>query len=201
MELSTTRCRCSFLYSYPGISVNEFVLKYNDGEVSEPTLDEYFLHDRAVRESGHDTTYRFEGRCANLATIDLNALLYKFEVDIANAIENEFGDTLELDEEFTMSPFPFGTDVPMSLASKPANFPSARSAKASSRTLPQSSDEWKMRAARRKRLVDRYLWNEGKGIYYDYDTVKRRQSVYESVTTFWAMWAGLASEDQARKMV
>lgn len=28
-------------------------------------------------QSGHDTTYRFEKRCANLATIDLNSLLYK----------------------------------------------------------------------------------------------------------------------------
>lgn len=39
-----------------GISVNEFILAYNDKEISEPDLDTYFLHDRAVRESGHDTT-------------------------------------------------------------------------------------------------------------------------------------------------
>lgn len=31
---------------------NEFVEQYNDGKVSEPELDVYFLHDRAVRESG-----------------------------------------------------------------------------------------------------------------------------------------------------
>ena len=37
------------------ISVNEYMEKYNDGEIDEPALDEYFLHDRAVRESGHDT--------------------------------------------------------------------------------------------------------------------------------------------------
>ena len=40
---------------------------------------------RAVRESGHDTTYRFEKICGNLGTIDLNSLLYKYEVDIAAA--------------------------------------------------------------------------------------------------------------------
>lgn len=60
-----------------GISINEFIDQYNDGELEEPQLDEYFMHDRGVRESGHDTTYRFEKRCANLATIDLNALLFK----------------------------------------------------------------------------------------------------------------------------
>ena len=41
-----------------GIAVNELVQKYNDGEVHEPELDIYFLHDRAVRESGHDSQYR-----------------------------------------------------------------------------------------------------------------------------------------------
>ena len=54
---------------------------YNHGEVKEPELDEYFMHDRGVRESGHDTSYRFEKRCASLATIDLNALLYKVSAE------------------------------------------------------------------------------------------------------------------------
>ncbi|MBE1616000.1 trehalase, partial [Flavobacterium sp. SaA2.13] len=64
----------------------EFVRAYNKREILEPELDEYFMHDRAVRESGHDTSYRFEKVCANLATIDLNSLLYKYETDIARTI-------------------------------------------------------------------------------------------------------------------
>lgn len=39
------------------ISVNEFIQSYDDGVIKEPELDTYFLHDRAVRESGHDTTW------------------------------------------------------------------------------------------------------------------------------------------------
>jgi alpha,alpha-trehalase len=39
-----------------GLSVNEFIQLYDDQEIKEPELDTYFLHDRAVRESGHDTT-------------------------------------------------------------------------------------------------------------------------------------------------
>ena len=57
-----------------GLSVHDFSQRYNDGLVSEPELDEYFLHDRAVRESGHDTTYRFERKCAHLGTVDLTML-------------------------------------------------------------------------------------------------------------------------------
>lgn len=77
------------------ITQNEFVEKYNDGTIKEPKLDEYFLHDRAVRESGHDTTYRLEGKAAYLATVDLNALLYKYEVDIANIIKEHFDGKLK----------------------------------------------------------------------------------------------------------
>lgn len=78
-----------------GLTIPEFNEKYNNGEVIEPELDEYFLHDRAVRESGHDTTYRFEGVCANLATVDLNALLYKYETDLADCIRDFLDDQLE----------------------------------------------------------------------------------------------------------
>lgn len=54
-----------------GISVHEFTEKYNDGILKELELDQYFLYDRAVRESGYDPTYRFERHCANLGTVDL----------------------------------------------------------------------------------------------------------------------------------
>lgn len=73
----------------------EFIEQYNLGAISEPKLDEYFLHDRAVRESGHDTLYRLEGKAAHLATVDLNALLYKYEVDIAHILRTHFGGALD----------------------------------------------------------------------------------------------------------
>jgi alpha,alpha-trehalase len=80
-----------------GVSKTEFIEMYNGDKVHEPKLDEYFLHDRAVRESGHDTSYRFEGKCAHLATVDLNSLLYKYETDIAFLLETYFSDELEGD--------------------------------------------------------------------------------------------------------
>lgn len=74
---------------------------YNSGTFKCPELDEYFLHDRAVRESGHDTTYRLDGRCANLLTVDLNSLLYKYEIDIAR-IHEELSEPEELVKEWQM---------------------------------------------------------------------------------------------------
>lgn len=177
-----------------GLSVLDFSEKYNDGSIKEPQLDEYFLHDRAVRESGHDTTYRFEKICANLATIDLNALLYKYEVDIATAIRDVFDDHLDLEEDFFLSPFP---PEPTVFASETLD-PTSRM---TSTSQAQTSAIWFERAAFRKERIDRYLWNDSKKLYFDYDTAKERQINYESVTAFWALWAGCASEEQAWKLV
>jgi alpha,alpha-trehalase len=158
-----------------GVSFQEFVKGYNAGTIKEPELDEYFLHDRAVRESGHDTSYRLEKRCANLATIDLNSLLYKYERDISHAIGNIFNDKFPIPAEFCV-----GSMQPGQL---------------------ETSSVWDRRAKRRKAAIDKYLWNAEKGMYFDYDTVKKEQSNYESCTTFWAMWAGVSTPSQAAAMV
>ncbi|KAL1740011.1 glycoside hydrolase family 37 protein [Schizophyllum fasciatum] len=172
-----------------GISILEFTEKYNDGVLKEPELDEYFQHDRGVRESGHDTTYRLEKRCANLATIDLQALLYKYEIDIGTAIREVFDDELELEEDFALAPFP------------PTEEAYASPKRESSKARLQNSEEWFQRADFRKAQIDKYLWNESKSLYFDYDTVTEQQSLYETVTAFWALWAGCASEEQGWKLV
>lgn len=166
-----------------GCSINEFTRKYNRQQLHEPELDIYFMHDRAVRESGHDTSYRLERRCADMATIDLQALLYKYEMDIGETIRDVFGGELTLEDEFELSP-PFG-----------------ESGSRSSRATPQTPGEWFARAETRRAQVDRYCWNEGRGLYYDYDTRLHEQSVYETSTAFWALWAGMASPHQAAAMV
>ncbi|CAO3654302.1 unnamed protein product [Mucor fragilis] len=153
------------------LTIEQYMEQYNNGTIKEPRLDEYFLHDRAVRESGHDTTYRYEKVCANLATIDLNSLLYKYETDIADTIDLLFDGELSFTEGD------------------------------SSTLVKHRAKEWRQRAAVRKERIDTYLWNEEKSLYYDYDTVLEKQINYESVTAFWAMWAQCASPQQADKMV
>jgi alpha,alpha-trehalase len=58
------------------------------------SLEAFFKHDRALRESGHDTTHRFDDRTADFVPVDLNALLYKYERDIAEILDQEFGGRL-----------------------------------------------------------------------------------------------------------
>ncbi|HEX9827193.1 MAG TPA: alpha,alpha-trehalase [Flavobacteriaceae bacterium] len=72
------------------LSIEDYISKYDSGEIKNPELDRYFVHDRTVRESGHDTSYRIEGNCADLNLVELNAMLYKYETDFAKLIESEF---------------------------------------------------------------------------------------------------------------
>ncbi|HWI57991.1 MAG TPA: trehalase family glycosidase, partial [Bacillota bacterium] len=76
--------------------LNEYLYcgKYARDTVDGLTLAAFFNHDRAVRESGHDTTHRFDDRTADFLPCDLNALLYKYERDFAELLETEFGGTL-----------------------------------------------------------------------------------------------------------
>ncbi|KAI1327251.1 glycoside hydrolase family 37 protein [Xylariaceae sp. FL0255] len=158
-----------------GMSFQEFVKAYNYGEIDEPELDEYFLHDRAVRESGHDTSYRLERVCANLATIDLNSLIYKYEMDIARTIRSVFGDRLEIPAEWC------GESM------KPGQI--------------ETSAVWDRRWKRRRAAIHRYCWNDDEGMYFDYDTVKQEQCTYESCTTFWPLWAGVPDPEKAARVV
>lgn len=45
------------------------------------------VHDLAEAESGWDMTNRFERKCLDFLPVDLNALLYKYEMDFAKAAE------------------------------------------------------------------------------------------------------------------
>uniref|UniRef100_UPI0035A047D1 trehalase family glycosidase n=1 Tax=Neisseria sp. TaxID=192066 RepID=UPI0035A047D1 len=73
-----------------GVSVEEMERAYDAGEIRDAGLDRYFVHDRAMRESGHDTTTRLDDVCADTACVDLNAIMYRIETDIAALIADYF---------------------------------------------------------------------------------------------------------------
>lgn len=77
----------------------ELGASYRAGKVKDPAIDTFFVNDRAVRESGHDTTFRwFSGgteRATDFATVDLNALLFRAEVELATLLEQNFSGALE----------------------------------------------------------------------------------------------------------
>jgi alpha,alpha-trehalase len=126
--------------------------RYRAGTLKDAAIDRFFANDRAMRESGHDTTFRWfdgEDRCSDFATVDLNALIFKYEVDLATLIAERFdgkGETV-------------------------------------------SQTELCERARARSRLVKKYLWDERRGLFFDYDTKNRRRSSYLAATTLYPLWA------------
>lgn len=60
---------------------------------------------------------------------------------------------------------------------------------------------WQKRAAARRELVDRYLWDEEQGFYFDYDWANGRRGPVVSAAAWLSMWSGLCSNEQAARMV
>ena len=128
-----------------------------NAHVSGHRLTRDFYHgDRAMRESGFDTSFRFgpfSGSTEEFAPVCLNSLLFKYETDMAG-----FATKLGRDQDAKM---------------------------------------WTARAEARRRAVNKYLWHADKGLYYDYNFKTQHPSTYNFISTFYPLWAGLASKEQA----
>jgi alpha,alpha-trehalase len=66
--------------------------------------------------------------------------------------------------------------------------------------LGREADErnWAQRADTRRAAFAKYLWDEGRGMFFDYHFTDGRRSTYNFATTFYPLWAGLATPEQAR---
>ncbi len=116
-----------------------------------------YLHDLAEAESGWDMTPRFSRKALNYLPVDLNALLYKYEVDFAHAARL-------LDDETTAA-------------------------------------KWDAAAEERKKTINELMWDQVKGLYYDYDYKKERRGTISSLAAYYPMWAGMVTEKQAQALV
>ena len=117
---------------------------------------DYYHGDRAMRESGYDTNFHFGpfgGSTHHYASVDLNSLLYRYELDLA-----DFAKRLGKSDE---------------------------------------AQRWTQAAAARKAAMDKYLWRPEEGMYRDYDVVAGKPSPYPYINTFYPLWAGAASPQQA----
>jgi alpha,alpha-trehalase len=59
---------------------------------------------------------------------------------------------------------------------------------------------WRKRAHDRAAQINALMWNEHDGLYEDYDFTRRRTRRYPFLTTFYPLWAGIASSAQAARV-
>lgn len=115
------------------------------------------INELAECESGWDMTTRFNDRCLDYIPIDLNCLLYKYEMDFAEIAEILNDKAL--------------------------------------------AEIWRMKAKNRAAKVSYYLWDEEKGFFFDYDYKNDKLSDVWSLASYYALWSGLASKEQAERLV
>ena len=62
------------------------------------------------------------------------------------------------------------------------------------------AQKWMQRAELRKDRIQKYLWDPGRRLFFDYNFETGTRSSYEYVTTFYPLWAGLATQEQAQEL-
>jgi alpha,alpha-trehalase len=60
---------------------------------------------------------------------------------------------------------------------------------------------WQRRAQLRAGRINQFMWDQAYGSYYDYDFVHSRVRRYPFLTSFYPLWAGIASADQAGRVI
>lgn len=116
-----------------------------------------YLHDIAEAESGWDMTPRFNRKALNYLPVDLNSLLYKYEMDFVRYY----------------------------------------------RLVGQKRQaaKWELAAKHRRTNMKDLMWNDSKGLYYDYNFVTEKRGNVSSLAGFYPMWAGMVSDQRAMQMV
>jgi alpha,alpha-trehalase len=62
---------------------------------------------------------------------------------------------------------------------------------------PKDAAMWAERAAGRGRNIQKYLWDPEQGMFFDWDLHHKERSTYVYITTFYPLWAGVATKEQA----
>ena len=65
---------------------------------------------------------------------------------------------------------------------------------------PAEAKTWRGRAAARAQRINRLMWDQKDGLYYDYDFQIQRVRHYPFLTTFYPLWAGFATKEQAARI-
>lgn len=65
----------------------------------------------------------------------------------------------------------------------------------------EDAGKWEQAARVRKERIEHYLWDEQKGMFFDYNVDTKTRSLYNYIATFYPLWAGIVTDEQARAIV
>jgi len=64
----------------------------------------------------------------------------------------------------------------------------------------EDAKRWAERGRQRAERVQKLLWDAQKGMYFDYNLDSSARSTYHYITTFYPLWAGIATKEQAEAL-
>jgi alpha,alpha-trehalase len=134
------------------------------------------------------------GDCAKTMKVALTAEYYKGDRSMR---ESGF------DVSFRFGPFSADTHHYAPICLNSLLYKTEKDLEQISKLLGKTDDtaKWNRLAQQRRENIDKYLWDKERGQYFDYDFTTHTRSTYEYATTFYPLWAGLASEQQARAVM
>jgi alpha,alpha-trehalase len=104
------------------------------------------------------------------------------------------------DVSFRFGPFGSGTHHFAPVCLNSLLYKTERDLEQISRWLGNSGDaeKWSKLAEQRKKLITQYLWDPQQGLFFDYNFQTGQRSTYRYASTFYPLWSGLATPEQAK---
>lgn len=66
---------------------------------------------------------------------------------------------------------------------------------------PPAIEHWEASAEQRAERMQRFFWDEKTGLFLDWQLSTQKRRNYPYATTFWPLWAGWATQEQAARVV
>ena len=103
------------------------------------------------------------------------------------------------DISFRFSPFGAETQHFAAVCLNSLLYKSEKDLETMSRELGRNkeADDWKSKANARQKEIVAWLWDAQRGEFFDYKVSEKKRSVYEYASTFYPLWVGLATKEQA----
>lgn len=66
---------------------------------------------------------------------------------------------------------------------------------------PEEAAAWRKKAKARAQIIDKLMWSNLKGLYYDYNYSKEKRGANASLASYYPLWAGMVSPKKAKRLV
>ncbi|HEY6180774.1 MAG TPA: trehalase family glycosidase [Terriglobales bacterium] len=182
-EEGVQRKAMAYMASHPG-SADGYITERKSGESAS-------VYDPDFTIEVCDAASTAGGKCESKTTLHLTSEYYK-----GDRAMRESG----FDISFRFGPYGAGTHHFAPVCLNSLLYKTEKDLESMARILgyKQEAQQWVKRAETRAAKMRELFWDEVQGQFFDYDLVTKKRSTYEYATTFYPLWTGWATPEQAQ---